>query len=184
MKTVAIFCGSKLGRAAEANSRLMAELGQTLAKHGYDVATGGGPGMMEVVSMAAHEAGGRVIAVPLKIESRKPYPFADEVYEFERLVPRQRKLIEVADAFIVGPGGLGTFYEVFAVLADKFVRELADAVPLIFLGNHGVDHMTKLFDVLVEEGFILREKIDRQYQVAKTVDDALEILDRYFTRRE
>ncbi len=180
MPTVAVFCGSKLGRAAEQNCALLAKLGKELAQAGYGVATGGGPGMMEVVSTAAHEAGGKVIAVPLKIESRTPYPFADEVYQFEKLVPRQRKLIELADAFIVGPGGLGTFYEVFAVLADKFVKQLPDDVPLIFLGNHGVDHMAKLFDILIEEGFILREKLDTQYQVAQTVDEALQIINDYF----
>lgn len=120
-ESVTIF-GSARCRPGEASYETAREVGGLLAEAGYDVMTGGGPGVMEAASRGAKEAGGRTLGCNVRLApEQKPNDFLDRVITFRRFSVRKAMLIHHSRALIVLPGGFGTLDEVFeaAVLLQK-----------------------------------------------------------------
>src|SRR3989344_3567971 len=95
------------------------ETGKALAEAGFTTVTGGGPGLMNEVARGAYENKGETHGVCLNVKNRIHSSFLTTREMFDLLNPRQDKLLQIADGFISLPGGIGTLYEVVAVLALK-----------------------------------------------------------------
>ena len=92
-------------------------LGAALAKSGYAVITGGGPGAMEAVNRGASEAGG--VSVGLGIElpfEQKLNDWVDIGLNFRYFFARKTMFVKYAQAFVIMPGGFGTLDEMFEAL--------------------------------------------------------------------
>lgn len=109
-KKIAVFGGVGC-RNEEYYFPIAHQTGQLLAQAGFVTVTGAGPGMMDEALRGAHDANGQTIGVALAIKERKKSQFAHEEYVFDKLNPRQDKLISLADGYIAVPGGIGTLYE-------------------------------------------------------------------------
>lgn len=126
------------------------EVGKLLAINQYATVTGSSTtGLMGTVADGTHDNGGYNIGVyPKELEHLEdPYP-CDELYVEEKLIDRQAKLVELADAFIILPGGSGTLYELFEVLT-KIAVGSKDEVPVIVMNYKGfydglIDQLVKL----------------------------------------
>jgi len=132
-KRVVVFSGS-----ACSDGQIQAlgrELGSELARKGYVVVNGGGPGLMNEVLKGAKSSGGRTFSVQLNKHEREQSPFSDDSVSFTRLRPRQDEMLTHGDAFIALPGGIGTLYEVLEIMALKNTGEL-EKTPLILLSDH------------------------------------------------
>lgn len=91
-------------------------LGSALAKAGYSVMTGGGPGLMEAVNRGAKEAGGFSVGCNIRLpREQKPNPYLDDFVEFEHFFIRKLMLIKYSCAFVILPGGYGTLDEAFEI---------------------------------------------------------------------
>jgi uncharacterized protein (TIGR00730 family) len=117
-------------------SYLMArELGARLARAGFTVMTGGGPGIMEAANRGAKEAGGYSVGCNITLpKEQKPNPYLDRWVEFRYFFVRKMLLEKYSYAFVAMPGGIGTFDEVFetAVLIQTGkMREF----PLVLMGR-------------------------------------------------
>ncbi len=137
-KIVAIFGSSRVKPDSELYQATYA-LAQAIAHEDYVVMTGGYDGVMEAASKGAAEAGGHVIGVsaaPLeKLRRVRPNEWLKQVIPFDTLHERLAYMIVKADAYVVMPGGLGTFAEL--LMAWEMVR-VGDVPPrpLICYGDY------------------------------------------------
>ena len=125
-------------------------LGRLAARSGWSVATGGYMGVMEAISRGAAESGGHVIGVTCdELNSLRPEganPWVSEVRNFTTLKDRLWHLVEICDAAIAMPGGIGTLAEI-AVMWNSVGINSIPAKPLVLVG----DGWRKVMDVLNQE---------------------------------
>src|SRR5215813_13497937 len=97
--------------------KLARRMGSALARMGFTVMTGGGPGIMEAASRGAKEAGGFTVGCNIVLpEEQKLNPYLDRSVSFDHFFVRKVMLVKYSYAFVVMPGGLGTMDELFEAL--------------------------------------------------------------------
>jgi uncharacterized protein (TIGR00730 family) len=120
-------------------------LGRDLAKAGFAVITGGGPGSMEATNKGASQAGG--VSVGLGIE----LPFESDLNDwvdigvnFRYFFARKTMFVKYSQGFVVLPGGFGTLDELFEALTLVQTRKVT-RFPIVLIG---VDYWAGLVDWL------------------------------------
>ncbi len=115
--------------------RLARMAGAELAKAGFTVMTGGGPGIMEAANRGAKDVGGRSIGCNIVLpQEQKPNPYLDEWITFRYFFVRKVMLVKYSYAFIALPGGFGTLDEIFetaTLIQTAKIREF----PLVLMGK-------------------------------------------------
>lgn len=118
ISTVAVFCGSRVGRLAPFRAAATA-LGRGLAEAGLRLVYGGGRiGLMGALADAALAAGGEVIGVIPEFLTRLEvaHDGVSDLVVTDTMHTRKRQMFELADAFVTLPGGLGTLDETVEIL--------------------------------------------------------------------
>lgn len=153
-----------------------------LAKNGYTVVNGGGPGIMLAATLGAKKGGGRVeVAVishlrePNNFEgsNKRNVALADKIYYENNYTKRLSKLIDSADAFIFFKGGTGTISEIGLTWELAKFEYGGFYEPLIFYGKfwkHILDHMKKSLPLTKDEITV--------YGIANSPKAVLEMLKR------
>jgi hypothetical protein len=113
---VTIFGSARFGPET-AHYKSAEKIGAEMAKLGFTVMTGGGPGIMEAANKGAYEAGGNSVGcnIVLPIE-QKPNPYLHKWIYIPYFFIRKVILVKYSYAFIVMPGGIGTLDELFEAL--------------------------------------------------------------------
>ena len=115
--------------------RLGREVGALLARAGFTVMTGGGPGIMEAANRGAREAGGRSIGCNIELpREQRPNPYLDRWITFRRFFVRKVMLVKYSYAFIALPGGFGTLDEIFET-ATLIQTHKMQEFPLVLIGD-------------------------------------------------
>lgn len=115
--------------------RLARMAGAELAKAGFTVMTGGGPGIMEAANRGAKDVGGRSIGCNIVLPQEQQHnPYLDEWITFRYFFVRKVMLVKYSYAFIALPGGFGTLDEIFetaTLIQTAKIREF----PLVLMGK-------------------------------------------------
>lgn len=167
---IAIFSGSSEGRGDYVG--LTEKLGIELARNNFAIVNGGGPGLMEVVAKSAYENGGEVIGVNFEFEGRNPSRYNTETISYAELYPRQQKIISLADAFVVLPGGIGTIFELFEVLAKKYLQEIDRKTPIILVSKEFWNGIVQMLETQIEKGFMKKE-IFENFKIVDSIGEVL-----------
>ncbi|EHM94471.1 hypothetical protein HMPREF0975_01487 [Actinomyces sp. oral taxon 849 str. F0330] len=113
---VSVF-GSARTKSEDPAYRAAVEVGAGLARAGYAVITGGGPGMMEAANRGCHEAGGTSVGLGIELPHEQGMnDYVDLGVNFRYFFARKTMFVKYSDGFVVMPGGMGTLDELFEAL--------------------------------------------------------------------
>lgn len=130
---VTVFGSARFGEGHPAYA-LGRAVGQELARVGFTVMTGGGPGVMEAACRGAKEAGGRAVGCNIELPHEQLNPFLDRHVTFRYFFVRKLMLVKYAYAFIVLPGGFGTLDELFEIATLVQTGKVKD-FPVVLMGS-------------------------------------------------
>jgi uncharacterized protein (TIGR00730 family) len=173
LRNVAVFCASASGNHP-AYREAAETLGRSLAHHNIGLVYGGAKvGLMCATAEAALLAGGKVIGVipEVLVDLEVAHEGITELHVTDTMHTRKALMSQHADAFIILPGGFGTFEEMFEVLAWQTLK--LHAKPILLLNINGFyDKLLSFLDHCVAEG-MLKPKNREVLLVANTVDEAI-----------
>ena len=131
---VSIF-GSARTSADSAEYATATDLAAALAKSGYAVITGGGPGIMEAANKGACEAGGTSVGLGIELPFEQGMnDYVDIGIHFRYFFARKTMFVKYAQAFVVFPGGFGTFDELFEALTLVQTGKVT-SFPVVLMGS-------------------------------------------------
>ena len=108
-------------------------LGGELARAGFAVITGGGPGLMEAVNRGASEAGGVSVGLGIELPFEQSLnQWVDVGLEFRYFFARKTMFVKYAQAFVIMPGGFGTLDELFEALTLVQTRKVTQFPVILY----------------------------------------------------
>jgi uncharacterized protein (TIGR00730 family) len=150
-----VLAKSRYYEIAREFGRIVGRAGQTTARAGLVVVTGGGPGVMEAANRGAYDSGARSVGLNITLPHEQypnPYVTPGLCFQFHYFAMRKLHFLLRARALVAFPGGFGTMDELFETLTLVQTRKIKP-LPVILVGEEywrrAVD-----FDFLVSEGAI------------------------------
>ncbi|KAB2661734.1 MAG: TIGR00730 family Rossman fold protein [Verrucomicrobia bacterium] len=169
---VTIF-GSARTHESDPHYRMAREMGAGIARLGFTVMTGGGPGIMEAANRGAREAGGRSVGCNIRLPmEQKPNAYLDRWVTLRYFSVRKTLLMKYSYAFVVCPGGFGTldeFFDALTLIQTGSVRNF----PIVLMGTEYWRELVQLLDKLALQGSVDPHDLKLVY-VTDSVDDAIE----------
>jgi uncharacterized protein (TIGR00730 family) len=165
MRAIGVFCGSSAG-VDPAYTHMARKLGELLAQQSIALVYGGAQvGLMGSVADAALAAGGRVIGViPRMLMTRElGHPGLTELRVVETMAERKQVMMDLSDAFIALPGGIGTLDELFEVWTTTQLGQHSKPCGLLNVQGY-FDQLLGFLDHAVAQGF-LREQHRQQLRL-------------------
>ncbi len=147
-----------------------------ISEAGYCITNGGSStGLMGIVAKTTQANGGAIMGVALSNHEPGPNAYLDEYEGYTEHHDRQRRLIELGDAFIALPGAIGTFHEILEIHILNILKEIDK--PLVLVGDY-FDRYKTLIDSFISENLMHVDNTALFY--AKDGEEASRIIIEYF----
>lgn len=176
IKKISVFCGAHLGKSPE--YKIAAEqIGKLMAEKNLEVIFGGGNvGLMKVVADTAIENGGKVTGITLRSlhEFELTNPIINETIITNSLFERKEKFLDMSDAFIVLPGGVGSMDELLEVMVSNQLGGINKPVGLLNIDGY-YDGFLQWLQRSVDDEFVSIEN-QKQVLVSNNAKELLEII--------
>lgn len=172
MKRIAVYCGASKGNDDIYVTEAYA-LGKYMAKQGYELIFGAGSvGIMGAIEQGVLDQGGKTIGVMPKSLDEKEITSqkVSQLILVDSLHERKAKMSELADAFIMAPGGAGSLEEFFETYSWSQIGIHQKPIA-IFNINGFFNPLQQLIQHMINEGFI-----DQKYQSLAPLCDTKEEL--------
>ena len=155
-------------------------LGEKMAKRGHDLVFGaGGTGLMGAIAKGVSDGGGKVLGVIPRFFLDKNVEIVadhcDEVIYTDTMRERKQIMEDSADAFIMTPGGIGTFEEFFEILTLKQLGQLNKPIVIFNHKNYYVE-LIDMMEHSIEKKFI-NDAVQTLYSVFEDADELLDFIE-------
>ncbi len=172
---VSVF-GSARARPDSPEYRVAEEIAGGLARAGYAVITGGGPGIMEAANKGASGAGGLSVGLGIELPQEQGLnDYVDIGLEFRYFFVRKTVFVKYSQAFVVLPGGFGTLDELFEALTLVQTGKIT-RFPVVLVGRgYWSGLVTWIRDTLVADGKIGAGDVDL-LQIADDPADVVRLI--------
>ncbi len=155
-------------------------MGEEMAKRGHSlVFGGGGNGLMGAAARGVTKGGGKILGViPKFFEEEKVeaiYDKCDELIMPETMRERKQIMEDNADAFIIAPGGIGTYEEFFEILTLKQLCRHNKPIAVFNILNY-YDGLNGVMEQATQKNFI-RENCEALYYITDNLDKLLEYIE-------
>jgi uncharacterized protein (TIGR00730 family) len=159
------------------------EIGEKLARAGYGVITGGGPGIMEAGNKGAKQGDGVSVGLNIDLpfeQFHNQYIDRDHYLEFDYFFVRKVIFVKYSQAFVILPGGFGTLDELFEAMTLVQTKKIARR-PIVLLGKA---YWQGLFEWVantqLKEGYISETDLSL-YKITDSTDEALQFIEDFFS---
>ncbi len=155
-----------------------AKVARLLVEDGFNVISGGGPGVMEAANRGAAMAGGKSVGLHIQLpEEQKPNEYANVRLNFNYFFIRKVMFVKYAVAYIIMPGGFGTLDELFEALTLIQTHRIR-FFPVILMESAYWQGLLDWFKAtLLKEGTISKEDLEI-FRVVDTPEEAVGIIKR------
>ncbi len=173
---IVVYLGSAFGNDPVYRDKIK-ELGNWIGRTGNDLVYGGSKiGLMGILADAVLEAGGHVTGVEPSffIDQCRQHEGIDKLIVTDDMFERRQTMMEMGDAFIAFPGGIGTMEEITDIISAVSL-DIIDKPYVIYNLNGYYDHLDALFDHMTKEGFIPEEN-RAVIRFASTIDEITRVI--------
>ena len=136
------------------------KIASEIAKLGFSIMTGGGPGIMEAANRGAKDVGGRSVGCNIVLPfEQKPNPYLDKWVDIKFFFVRKTLLLKYSYAFVVMPGGFGTLDEYFEALTLIQTKKVSE-FPIIIFDKEFHKDIIEHIEKMKEAGTISPEDLE------------------------
>ena len=148
------------------------QLGKELSNAGYNVFTGGGPGIMSAANKGAYEGSSKSIGLNILLpQEQSSNPYLDENITFNYFFSRKVMLVKFSSACVYFPGGYGTADELMEVLTLMQTRKMK-IVPIVLYDSKFWGSLLSWIKQTVDKSYVNQE----QFDLIRVVDSVKEIM--------
>ena len=156
------------------------ETGRLLAEAGFEVITGGGPGIMEAGNRGAYEIG--KVSVGCNIElpfEQAPNPYQTRSLSFKYFFVRKTMFIKYSNAYIIFPGGFGTMDELFEALTLIQTKKIRNFPVVLFGSQYWQGLLQWITTTMLHERYIGEEDLKLMH-LTDSPEDAVNFIIKTF----
>lgn len=163
--------GSASYMAAEKAARL-------LVQNGFNVISGGGPGVMEAANKGAAEAGGKSVGLHIHLpHEQAANPYANVRLDFKYFFIRKVMFVKYAVAYLIMPGGFGTLDELFEAITLIQTKRIKSFPVILLNSEYWKGLMDWIRETLLVEKSISEADLD-MFNIVDTPEEAVNIVKR------
>jgi uncharacterized protein (TIGR00730 family) len=168
---VTVFGSSRIKRD-DPHYELARKMGAAMARLGFTVMTGGGPGIMEAANRGAKEVGGRSVGCTIELPSEQPAnAYLDRCVRMHYFFVRKTLLVKYSYAFVVMPGGAGTldeFFEAATLIRTGKIKNF----PIVIMGTGYWKELIVFINKMAQNGMIAAADLNLIY-ATDSVEEAI-----------
>jgi uncharacterized protein (TIGR00730 family) len=167
--------------------QLAIEVGEKLARAGFGVITGGGPGIMEAGNQGAQKGGGKSVGLNIDLpfeQNYNPWIDAEHNLEFNYFFVRKVIFVKYSQAFVILPGGFGTLDELFEAITLIQTKKI-NKRPVVLLGHEYWDGMVDWVKrIMLEKEANISEGDMNYLKVVDTAAEAVKYIEDFYKTHE
>ena len=178
---VAVF-GSARTKPGDRCYHMAEELAYLLAKKGFGIITGGGPGAMEAANKGAHISGGKSVGLNINLpveQKANEYSDPDKLLQFDYFFTRKVMFMRYSQGYVVLPGGFGTMDELFEAITLIQTHKLIQFPIVLISKDYWGGLLNWIKEKMLAEGKVA-EKDMEIFQLVDSIEEAVQIIDDYY----